>query len=351
MIYHHSYQLGYPDGYCSSHCTSLKYIIPIEAIYYTITLFITMNSSASIDLPQEISFKVCEFGSTPSDLSTNYILQEIKNICPYINVGRELIIAGLSSKMELLRKDITLLRSETYGDYLMTFKQSPPTISLHYESRIDLLRTAFIMNRHQYDNFRVEETSHSIDVILTTDVCNHQELEAIFGMLDGNTLTDMMIKAISSPGGPLGVMADVAPMLNPESIDVLRTTQYPISNLFKLARDLRDRLEVYQKKGYPLDLFMSGDNIIAVDTQGEQDNPFSAHDAIIYHYDEDSLFELFKFFRENEIYCDRDEERDLGSLYKTYIIMCDEPHRDRMNEMLKDMSDLCKLRLACSLSI
>jgi len=251
--------------------------------------------------------------------------------------------------MELLRKDITLLRSKLEKNYLLSFKESPPTISIAYEARHDLSWALYIAGREKYDNFRIEGTPSSVDVILTSGVCNHQELEAIFSMLEGNTLIDMMIKSMGSFGGPLEVMADVAPMLNSESMDVLRTTHYPISNLFRIAKYLRDKLQVYEEKGYPLDLFMSGDHIIAVDIEGEQSNPFSAHDAIIYHYDGDD--DLLRFLSKQEIYCERDDVIDMNGMYKTYISQYNDSKTDRMNEILRDMSDLCKLRLACSLTI
>jgi len=56
-------------------------------------------------LPQELLFNVCEYSDVvPETLSNEYILQEILNLNPEINLGRELLVANMHEfNRELLR--------------------------------------------------------------------------------------------------------------------------------------------------------------------------------------------------------------------------------------------------------
>uniref|UniRef100_A0A6C0BM15 Uncharacterized protein n=1 Tax=viral metagenome TaxID=1070528 RepID=A0A6C0BM15_9ZZZZ len=226
--------------------------------------------SSLSQIPQELLFNICEYGECPEELSSSYILQEIINIYPQINLGRELVIATVHDNLTRLKDDITKiyaileppLRHHLTFYFNRTLNRSGIRISCPYMTPPHRLKDD--VSRITLDNFTFIDGDDVMLELIGIDI-SADELKTICTLVTRYDINPIMTMKRSCPDHTmLSRIANAHPSRDIDTINRLRSLRYPVGKIIQHARILRRFSDSFKTKGYNTDLFM-GDNASILD--------------------------------------------------------------------------------------
>uniref|UniRef100_A0A6C0BLK8 Uncharacterized protein n=1 Tax=viral metagenome TaxID=1070528 RepID=A0A6C0BLK8_9ZZZZ len=225
-------------------------------------------------LPQELLFNICEYSDVvPETLSNEYILQEILNLHPMINLGRELLVANTHRFKDDLFGDLCSIVSVTAShdgdvalntvgeqgnDYYIAIDQFSYSSKPRKYKRIykSLLGSYF-------KSFSVSMVSKQIRMICTVPEITSDELTLMYIIARDSASSVHRLLRSSNERSRCGEdhiitkLAEADRNISVYVIEELRKIPGCISNIIRYSRMYRTLMDNAKLKGCPVNEFMA----------------------------------------------------------------------------------------------
>uniref|UniRef100_A0A6C0BNR2 Uncharacterized protein n=1 Tax=viral metagenome TaxID=1070528 RepID=A0A6C0BNR2_9ZZZZ len=240
-------------------------------------------SSLSI-IPEDVLYNIAEYSNVvPEGLSSKYILQEMLNLHPTVNLGKELILGNIHRYITLLSPDfqriVNILGEHNSTDYKITDRGKGLELIVGESARCSLSKRKFKLMyksfyRYDYDHFSIRLLKGSITLRFNIPGLIPEGLEMICDIYfrqPEHIIASMKIRSVKEhiPSNVYYSLSRADPSRTVEAIDQLRTIPGAISRIIKYCHDfnsfLKDPIhggctveEIWEMEGIALSMIKCG---------------------------------------------------------------------------------------------